>query len=215
MIFLRKGDFGTLCRLPPPQGPSGALQGLWWAPDVRLFGKKVMFHWISYFCKILGSVLMRCASGVHEGRIKGSSGAHLGFIRDSSGAHPGSIRGSSEAHGLPWLGMAFTTSEIISRVEKCPCDVTSRAGNKKCAPCRFPCFLHVQNVTGAAGKLYIMYWGGGPGASLGEKAYFFDFHKKFNIFHRLKYAQRLKYAKKNLCFCKIRFSQYWWCRFYC
>ena len=26
--FLRKVDFGTLCRLPPPQGPSGALPGL-------------------------------------------------------------------------------------------------------------------------------------------------------------------------------------------
>ena len=43
----------------------------------------------------------------------------------------------------------FLHNDNIAR-EKLSCDATSRAENKKRTPRRFLCFLHFQNVTGAA-----------------------------------------------------------------
>ena len=107
--FMRKVDFCTLCRFPPPQGPSGALPGL-----------------------------TGCLGG-----------------------------------GWP-SPVELLHNDNIAR-GKLSCDVTSRVGNKKCTRCRFSCFLHFQNVTGAARKIYIMDRGGGPGASLGDNSDIIDF----------------------------------------
>ena len=114
--LMRKVDFCSLCRFPPPQGPSEALLGL------------------------------------------------TGCL------------------GCGWPSpVEFLHNDNIAR-EKLSCDATSRAENKKRTPRRFLCFLHFQNVTGAARKLYIMDRGGGPGASLGENSDTPDFSSGIQYF---------------------------------